>query len=191
VILYIHGFGSSAFSAKVIKLKALNLDPIFLAPSLSTIPDLAMQTLEDIIMMHLSTNSSESLQLMGSSLGGYYALYLSQKYDLKAILINPSIEPYKTLNKFETMTSYYDGSSFEWSKKHIQSLHHFATPKIIYHDRLFLLTQKGDETLDYRVAVKKLKHSKQIIQEGGNHSFENIECLEKEIKDFFHSDLLL
>jgi predicted esterase YcpF (UPF0227 family) len=37
------------------------------------------------------------INLVGSSLGGFYSLYLSNKYNLKAILINPSITPHRTL----------------------------------------------------------------------------------------------
>jgi len=187
VILYIHGFGSSALSAKAQKLQTLPFSEPFLAPSLSTIPHLAMQTLEDIVQLYIHSCDTElsSLKLMGSSLGGYYALYLSQKYNLKAVLINPSIHPYDTLSEFSTMTSYYDGSSFEWSKEHIESLHQYETKNITSTHNILLLAQKGDETLDYTVALKKLKGCQHNIEEGGSHGFEHIEKHFKSIEHFF------
>jgi uncharacterized protein len=187
MILYLHGFGSSAFSAKVSKLQSMPFDEPFLAPSLSTIPDLAIKTLEDMIELYLQSNDPQlsTVNLMGSSLGGYYALHLSQKYQLKAVLINPSIQPYKTLSRFQSMTSYYDNSAFEWNERHIESLYDYETNRIPTPKDILLLTQKGDESLDYRVAVNKLQGSKQIIEEGGNHSFENIEAHFQTIKDFF------
>jgi len=39
---------------------------------------------------------------------------------------------------------------------------------------LLLLTQKGDETLDFRVAVEYLKGAEMVVEEGGSHSFDGI-----------------
>ena len=45
MIIYIHGFGSSALSTKAEKIQNMPLNEPFLALSLSTIPHLAMKTL--------------------------------------------------------------------------------------------------------------------------------------------------
>lgn len=42
---------------------------------------------------------SYDITLVGSSLGGFYSIYLSEKYNLKAVLINPSVEPWVTMKK--------------------------------------------------------------------------------------------
>jgi predicted esterase YcpF (UPF0227 family) len=44
--------------------------------------------------------SKADLFVIGSSLGGFYALYFTLKYKLNTLLINPSFEPYKTLKNF-------------------------------------------------------------------------------------------
>ncbi|MEA2073691.1 MAG: YqiA/YcfP family alpha/beta fold hydrolase, partial [Campylobacterota bacterium] len=44
--------------------------------------------------------------------------------------------------------------------------------------------QTGDESLDYKEALKKLPNATHIVEEGGNHSFENIERHFKLIKNF-------
>ena len=58
-------------------------------------------------------------------------------------------------------------------ESHIEMLHKYIIEDVNQKNIITLL-QKGDETLDYNEAVKKLPDSKLIIEEGGSHSFENI-----------------
>lgn len=184
MILYIHGFGSSGKGNKANILKE-ELDTYnFFTPSLSYIPDLAIDTLEQIIEFSISKN--EPVYLMGSSLGGYYSMYLAHKYNLKAILINPSTQPYNTLKLvLGRAFSYHDQSKFEWNEEHIQKLYKYEI-KNINPEHFLLLTQTGDELLDYKIAVEKLKGCQTNIIEGGDHSFINIENHLQEIKKFFN-----
>jgi predicted esterase YcpF (UPF0227 family) len=41
--------------------------------------------------------------------------------------------------------------------------------------KIMLMVQKGDDVLDYCEAVNKLHHAKQIVEEGGDHSFVGVE----------------
>ena len=182
IIIYIHGFGGSGLGVKAsafreyFKSKAIP----FIAPSLSYIPDLAIKTLEELIESY-----DNDVCLIGSSLGGYYSMYLSSKYDIKATLINPSIEPYKTLKKgLGDSPSFYDESSFKWTNTHIESLKSYEVDKLDK-DNILLMIQKGDELLDYNVAVSKLDGSKMIVEEGGDHSFTGIERHFESVKKFF------
>jgi uncharacterized protein len=182
MILYIHGFGSCGFGTKAsIIRKSLDSYNI-LAPTLSYVPNLAIDTLCQIIE---SFQKYETIYLIGSSLGGYYSIYLAEKYDLKAVLINPSIKPIETLSKvLGQALNYGDLSKFEWNEEHIQMLQKYQintpTPS-----KYLLLTQTGDELLDYTVALNYLKDSKQIVVKGGDHSFINFENYIDEIINFF------
>ena len=180
MIIYIHGFGSHGLGSKASSFRTYFKErgEAFIAPSLSYIPDLAIQTLEELI------ESYEDVKLIGSSLGGYYTLYLAQKYGLKAVLINPSIYPYATLKKvLGKAPSFYDESYFSWKEPHLEMLKKYETDSVIQED-VMLLLQKGDETLDYREAVTKLPNAKQIVEEGGSHSFDGIERYFDEVDDF-------
>ncbi len=170
MILYIHGFGSSGEGGKARQFRTYfkSINVPFIAPSLSYVPELAIQTLEEIIQL-----SSEPVTVIGSSLGGYYSLYLAEKYNLKAVLINPAVNAPRTLETFEEGTNYYDSSSFEWNSSHISMLENYAVKE--FHNKAFLFLQKGDDVLDYREALEKLPEAATILEEGGNHSFDQIE----------------
>ena len=182
MIIYIHGFGSSGFGAKAKQFREYFKDESFIAPSLSYIPELAIQTLEELIESY-----NGDVQLIGSSLGGFYSMYLSQKYNLKTVLINPSIYPYITLEKvLGNAPSFYDESSFSWQESHLKMLEQYSVDGV--NQKFFmLLVQKGDETLDYKEAVNKLNNSTLLLEEGGSHSFDGIERHFKKIKEFFRS----
>lgn len=182
MILYIHGFGGSGegFKARVFRkyYKAKNED--FIAPSLSYIPELAIKTLEELIELHKG-----NVCLIGSSLGGFYAIYLAQKYKLKAVLINPSVYPSVTLNKcLGNAPNFYDASYFEWTESHIIMLKTHET-NVTKQSDFMLLLQKGDEVLNYKEAAEKFSKAELIIEEGGNHSFDGIERYFQKVDAFF------
>lgn len=169
--LYIHGFGGNGRGVKATAFRE-HFGDALMAPSLSTIPELAIDTLEQIVERGMKESP---LTLIGSSLGGYYAAYLSEKYGIKAVLINPSVRPYETLERMiGEAFSYYDLSHFEWNSRHIGMLRACDTP-CITPDNYLLLLQTGDELLDYTQAQSKFAGAVTVVEEGGNHSFEGIE----------------
>ena len=178
--IYIHGFGGSGegVKARLVRGYFKSINKPFIAPSLSYVPELAIGTLEELI------ESYSDVTLIGSSLGGYYSIYLSQKYNIRAALLNPSIHPTITLkNSIGDAPSFYDDSSFKWSDTHIKMLQKFKT-KATKQELIMLLVQKGDDLLDYSEAVEYLPNSHMIVEDGGSHSFEGIEKQFKNIVEF-------
>ena len=181
MVIYIHGFGGSGEGSKAISFrkyfKEQSID--FIAPSLSYIPELAIKTLEELIESY-----NKDVTLIGSSLGGFYTMYLSQKYSLKAVLLNPSISPYRTLNAYVgTAPSFYDNSSFNWNVNHIDMLKNYIQEDIDK-NMFLLLVQNGDELLNPQESIDKFCEGNMIVEEGGSHGFEGIEAHFKHIKDF-------
>ena len=183
MIIYIHGFGSSGLGGKSTQFREYfkSINEPFIAPSLSYVPQLAIATLEELI------NSYDNVTLMGSSLGGYYGMYLAEKYALKCVLINPSTEPIETLGNISrelgTAKNYYDESRFQWLTSHLFMLKKYAVTQTCEGEYLLLL-QKGDETLDYVKAVKKLPSAKLILEDGGSHAFDGAERHFGVVEDF-------
>ena len=184
MIIYIHGFGSSgqASKAKLLRTFCQEQGIRFIAPSLPTIPYLAIATLSELIESYMD---NEPVYLIGSSLGGYYSLYLSNKYNIKAVLINPAVNAPDTLERaIEHGVNYYDNSTYEWNESHTDMLINYEIEEPTL-ENLFVLLQKGDEVLDYEEALDFLEGAKMVLEEGGNHSFEGLDRHFESIKRFF------
>lgn len=185
-LLYLHGFNSSPQSHKaqlVIQYMSANncLDQL-ICPHIPAAPEEARLFLEKLVE---ETLENHRLSFVGSSLGGYYATYLAEKYSGSAVLINPSVKPYVTLraylgeNKF-----YFDEGCWEFDESHIQQLEVMKVDEITQPERYLVLLQTGDETLDYREAELKYKDSHCIIEQGGDHSFVDLERFIPKIMQF-------
>lgn len=117
-ILFIHGFASSSLGLKANHLRSLNnINAII--PDLPISPFEAICFLEDII----NKESNDNLYLIGSSLGGFYAFYLSYKLKVKSILINPSMFPVETTgNYLGEHQRWMKNESFIWTQAHVSEL---------------------------------------------------------------------
>ncbi len=186
MIIYIHGFGSSGKGGKALLFKEYfkNENIPFISPSLSYVPELAIDTLEQLIESY-----DDEVMLIGSSLGGFYSIYLAEKYGLKSVLINPAIDSPNTLRRMLSLDgmvkNYYDNTHFEWSESHVDMLLNYRVNEV-QNGKYLLLLQRGDDILDYREALGKLPNAKSIVEEGGTHPFDGIERYFGTIKNFSH-----
>lgn len=164
-LLYIHGFASSGHSAKARLLKTA-CDNVY-TPTVVAIPRLAVETLEQL------ATALDNPLLIGSSLGGYYALYLSDRLGLPAVLVNPvtyldiPLADVVGLNR-----SYYDGSRFEFTREHLESLQDFRVENPVT-SRLLLLVQLGDELIDHHRTLGYLQGARADVDPGGDHGYRN------------------
>ena len=151
MILFIHGFSSHGYGgkAKALREYCAKKGKPFFAPSLSYVPELAMQTLEELLLV------CDDVSLIGSSLGGYYATYLAEKYNLKVVLINPAVRSYDTLRRMlGEAPNFYDGSTFEWRESHLEMLKKYES-KIINQTNVMLMLQK---VMMYLIIVMLLRN---------------------------------
>ena len=182
--IVIHGFGSAGRGGKAMLFREYfkSRGKSCIAPSLSYVPELAIDTLEQLI------ESYDNVNLVGSSLGGYYAIYLAEKYSLKAVLINPAVDSSRTLKRVSEMggmaTNYYDNTLFTWNMNHVDMLQKYRVNKVEKGEYLMLL-QTGDDVLNYKDAVTKLPNATTIIEDGGTHPYEGIERHFDRIYNFF------
>ncbi len=185
LIIYIHGFNSSPASEKAQQFSTFCRESgkfDIAVPELSHDPLTAIAQLEALFQ---ETDEKPKL-LVGSSLGGYYATWLAEKYQCKAALVNPAISPVKTLGEefLGPQKNLYTGSEYEFTRDHALDLDSLDINPLQYPENYLLLVQTGDEVLDYRLAIERYKDSTQIVREGGNHRFEQFESMFEPMLEF-------
>ncbi|RLA46094.1 MAG: esterase YqiA [Gammaproteobacteria bacterium] len=181
-LLYIHGFNSSPDSTKARQTRdwlAAQLPAVdFICPFLSPFPSLAMAKLESILesIPKLTKTSLAPVVLIGSSMGGYYATWLAEKYACKAVLVNPAVRPWLGREYLlGDQENYHTGEVSRIEQGHLDQLQEFDVAILSEPARFMVLVQSGDEVLDYRQAAEKYAACKLLIEEGGDHSFQGYE----------------
>lgn len=172
-LLFIHGFNSSPLSFKAEQTKAymqVNFPQLkVICPQLNCDPFKAVSQLEEIIKQ----SPANEWLLIGSSLGGFFATYLANKFNIKATLINPAVRPYELSEQISgEQFNPYTQESYSVSKAQIESLKNLETD-LKNKNNFFIMAQTGDEVLDYQKAVQFYQGCKMHIEEGGDHSFIN------------------
>ena len=178
MLLYIHGFNSSPQShkASIFKQWLAQHYPqiIYEVPYLKPYPADAIMQLEKLLESYLAKN--ETIGLVGSSLGGFYAAWLAEKYNLRAVLVNPSVRPFDLLGKYiGENKNFYNDDHYLFEQKHVEELKTFYIPENSHPENLLLMVQTGDESLDFREATAKYCAAENIIEYGGDHGFRDFE----------------
>jgi len=186
-LVYIHGFLSSPLSFKAQQtaqwLAQYHPEIAFYCPQLPPYPQQTQAILEDLVESLLSG----PVYLMGSSLGGFWATWLAEKYNLRAVLVNPAVRPQDFMPAYleVDLKSYHTDDSYRLHAYHIDEIVAVdVTPVRL--QNYWLLVQTGDEALDYRHAVAKYRGCKQTIEEGGDHAFQGFERFFDDCMTFFN-----
>ncbi len=170
MLLYIHGFNSSPASFKANVLKAAfaraGRGDEFLCPALPHRPAQAMALLEGILPQH----ELVTLTIVGSSLGGFYGTYLTEKYGVRCALLNPAIFPHEGLRAYlGPQKNLYTNEEYILTEQHLDELRALYVPQLKRLERYLLITATGDEVLDYREGAARYAGAEQIVIQGSDH----------------------
>ncbi|MDG2018062.1 MAG: YqiA/YcfP family alpha/beta fold hydrolase [Porticoccaceae bacterium] len=172
ILLYLHGFNSSPQSKKAIETEQwmrLNAPHIsYCCPQLSPYASEVMGMLRPIIEAHLP----QPVYLIGSSMGGFFATCLAEQYNLRAVLINPAVNPGSGLHSWLGENSnFITGEKWIFKPEHIEEYSDLDPQDIKRQQNYKLRLQTGDEVLDYRHAQRRYRGCSIETEVGGDHSF--------------------
>ena len=172
-IIYLHGFNSSAESKKskildsyLEKEKLINLE----SPNLNNSPKKAIFQIEKIIR-----ESSSRVCLVGSSLGGLYATFVADKYNLKSVTINPVVANHISgmRDLVGSHKNFHSGEEYEFRLKDYFDLQKLGLEKLKKPLNHFCLIKMSDEVLDHNVTFAFFSKSYVLSEKGGNHSYDD------------------
>jgi predicted esterase YcpF (UPF0227 family) len=172
-IIYLHGFNSSAESKKSKILgshlkgeKLINLE----SPNLHTSPSRAVSQIENKIKEY-----SNRVCLVGSSLGGLYATFVADKYDLKSVTINPVVRNHLSGMKdlVGSHKNFHTDEEYEFTMKDYLDLQKLGLKELKNPLNHLCLIKMSDEVLDHNKTLAYFSKSYVLSEKGGNHSYDD------------------
>lgn len=176
-IIYLHGLDSGVNANKAIitadYAKTLGIDTI--RPDLNVSPEEVVAKLTALI------KENPNCVLVGSSLGGYFATLLSDMTGVPAVLLNPSIRPDVSFQRF--LRDNYEGQNLAddaviytttggWQIKY-GDLAWFENHRLVAKNpsKIKVLLKMGDELLDSHATKAFFEQAGAgvLAQDGGDH----------------------
>lgn len=173
-LIYLHGFRSSPASTKAQQIHQALVDigqeHRFSCPQLPDAPDQAWSMLCDTV-----TPGEEDL-LVGSSLGGFYAVALAEQFGCRAVLLNPAMDAPRLLAaQLGRHRRWHGPGTFEFGIADLESLRRIVPNRISRPERYLLIAATADEVIDWRTMTGALPGVRTIIIEGGDHALSDFE----------------
>lgn len=140
----------------------------------------------DDIETGVSVWPRESMAVVGSSLGGFYAACLSQQLGCPAVLLNPAVEPARDLEGYigEHPAWHDPAQKVFFEMAHVQELRALQAQPPQATPRTLAVIAKGDEVLDWREMLARYGAGQVRLIEGSDHALSDFELYLPEILDF-------
>lgn len=170
-LLYLHGFRSSPQSAKARRMAMWAADHrpdlVFESPQLPPSPREAMAMVEALIRDW----PRDTMAVMGSSLGGFYATWVAQHTGARTALLNPAVDPARDLaNYIGEQTCWQNPEEhFYFRAEFVGELVALGVGALAFPKRMFAVIAKGDEVLDWREMQARYADCRIKLLEGGDH----------------------
>ena len=182
-LIYLHGFRSSpsSFKARLLgrRMAEWGLADRFVCPQLPASPRAAIALVCDAIVPTAEDT------LVGSSLGGYYATWLADRFGSRLVLLNPAVDPADGLQAHVgVQTMYHSDEPFEFRPEYVDELRALRLPGTPDPRRCLLVAAKGDELLDWRDMVARYPGARHEVLEGSDHGLSDFEEYMDEVLAF-------
>jgi predicted esterase YcpF (UPF0227 family) len=185
-LLYLHGFRSSPKSTKARQVAARiaseHQEVTWWCPQLPPSPREAMR----MVMAGIERWPRESMGVIGSSLGGFYATHVAVETGCRAVVVNPAVHAARDLARhIGEQTAWHDpGQHFFFEPRYVDELRDLEHGALPHPERLFAIIAKGDEVLDWREMTGRYPGSRIELLEGGDHALPEFEQHLDEVLEF-------
>lgn len=176
-LLYLHGFRSSplSFKAQMVGrwLAEHRPDILFWCPQLPPSPREAMALVFDGI----ASWPRDTMAVMGSSLGGFYAGVVAEATGCPAVVLNPAVDPARDLARHigEQTTWQKPDDHFYFRAEYIAELRALAPAQLTGPERYAAVIAKGDELLDWREMTARHAGAQTLLLEGSDHALSDFD----------------
>jgi predicted esterase YcpF (UPF0227 family) len=174
MILYLHGLDSSGASAKAQALRA-GLAPLpVLTPTYPA--HRPAQAVAELSARLETLCAAGPVALAGSSMGGFYGQYLARRFPVRHLyLINPALRPWELLPRFLGPRQSATGECYELRPEHAGATRPYGVERVDDGVPTTLFLDRGDETIDYRIALNLYAHQgRLLVFDGGSHGFDHL-----------------
>lgn len=174
-LIYLHGFRSSprSFKAKMLAehVQTLNAQGARVQWCCPQLPPSPAQAWAHITQLTANW-PTDTMAVIGSSLGGFYATVLAQARGCRAAVINPAVEPARDLARYigEQTAFHEPQDKFFFRPEFIEELRQLSPFPISHPERYWALIAKGDEVLDWREMSDRFAAARLTLLEGGDHA---------------------
>jgi hypothetical protein len=171
-LLYLHGFRSSPQSTKARQvaawMHAQRPDVVWWCPPLPPSPLEAMKRVAE----RVSTWPAGTSAVIGSSLGGFYATWVAERFGWRAVLLNPAVFPARDLARYigEQQGWHDPQERFYFRAEFVDELRALDAGPISRPERYFAIVAKGDELLDWREMVARYPGARIKLLEDSDHA---------------------
>jgi predicted esterase YcpF (UPF0227 family) len=185
-LLYLHGFRSSPASTKA-RMTAAAVGQRFagmtwLCPALPASPQQAMAN----VLAATADWPLATTAVIGSSLGGFYATWLAERWGCKAVLLNPAVRPARDLAAhLGDQTAWHDPEQhFVFEAAYVDELKAQEIAKISRPERYYAVIAKGDEVLDWREMTGHYSGATIKLLPAGDHALSDYDQHLPAVLDF-------
>ena len=130
-----------------------------------------------LIRNGISSWPCETMAVIGSSLGGFYATAVAEECGCKAVLLNPAVDPARDLTRYIGEQSSWQNPDerFFFAPEFIDELRARQTGPLKIPAHYWTLIAQGDEVLDWREMAARYANTQLQVLEGGDHGLSDFD----------------
>ncbi len=151
-------------------------------------PQLPASPAQTMVLLQEGTAAwpREQMAVVGSSLGGFYAAWLSAHWGCPAVLLNPAVHPSRDLSRYIGEHPVWQDPSQRifFEPAYVQELMRLESQPMPTQPVTLALIAQGDEVLDWREMLTRHQGGQVRLIEGSDHALSDFSQYLPQILEF-------